>query len=308
MEPPRADRFTFASDDVWLSEFRLLPGAPSWNQTSRTTDLATLIAFPRTSVAIRHEGRAEVVADPTAAVVYNAGQAYRRRVIAPQGDDCTVLAITRDVAAAGATEFDGRAADPDAFRLPFVAAPVGQTQFMALEHIRRAAARATPTERDAMREELFWILAALMRNGYAAHDQRTAGARPSTQSEHLSLTHAVRERLGRSLGHGPSLDELAAEVAASPFHLARVFRQATGRPIHAYLTELRLRASLAPIADGVRLADVAQQLGFASHAHLTERFTRAYGVSPMEWRSNLRMRFRPTSKNVEARPGGAFLA
>ena len=81
-------------------------------------------------------------------------------------------------------------------------------------------------------------------------------------------------------------------LAVSPFHLVRVFRSVTGRPIHAYQTELRLRSSLPLIADGVPLADVAQQLGFASHSHLTDRFVRAYGLTPSRWRE--------TSKNMEA--------
>jgi AraC-like DNA-binding protein len=46
--------------------------------------------------------------------------------------------------------------------------------------------------------------------------------------------------------------------------------------------------------DGERLADIAAALGFASHAHLTDKFRRAYGVSPQAWRQQ-QMR-----RNVEA--------
>jgi AraC-like DNA-binding protein len=80
-----------------------------------------------------------------------------------------------------------------------------------------------------------------------------------------------------------------------------VFREQTGRSIHGYRTEVRLRASLGRIADGERLADVAAAVGFASHAHLTDKFRRAYGVSPHEWRAQKRT-------NMEARSGEANVA
>ena len=59
-----SDKFTFAGDDLWLSEFRLPPEHPDWHATHQTTKDVALIAFPRTSVAIRHENRHELVADP----------------------------------------------------------------------------------------------------------------------------------------------------------------------------------------------------------------------------------------------------
>ena len=100
--------------------------------------------------------------------------------------------------------------------------------------------------------------------------------------------------IGRCLESNVSLDGLAATAHMSPFHLSRIFRERTGRSIHAYRTEVRLRASLGRIADGERLADVAAAVGFASHAHLTDKFRRAYGVGPREWRD------RQKRRNLEA--------
>ncbi len=51
--------------------------------------------------------------------------------------------------------------------------------------------------------------------------------------------------------------------------------------------QLRLRTSLDRIAAGERLADLAEDLGFASQAHFSDRFRRAYGAPPAAWRREL---------------------
>jgi AraC-like DNA-binding protein len=292
MALPYADRFTFASDDLWLSEFRLPPGHPGWNRVDRTTDGATLVAFPRTAVAIRQERRAEVVADPLSAVLYSPGQAYRRRLISPLGDDCTVLAVSQDLVREVVDEFDS-SANAAAFRFPFSAALLERDDHRAIERLRRIVTLAPETDGDAVREELYWILQRVVCNGYR-HVQPEVLS--TTARAHRDLAQSVREELGRDVASTMSLADLAHAFAVSPFHLVRTFRSTTGRPIHAYRTELRLRSSLPLIADGVRLADVAQQVGFASHAHLTDRFTRAYGISPVKWREASSK----SSKNMEA--------
>ncbi len=299
--------FTFVGDDVWVSEFRLAPGDPRWRTINRTTDLAVLTAFPRTTVAIRHEARGEIVADPLSAVVYNPGQPYRRRLISPTGDDCTVLAVTRELVADAASEFDGSAADPASYRLPFPAVTIGRGEYLVLERLRQWLMRGTSDSREAMQEEIYAIVFAVIAGGYEAIG-RHAPARPSTSKSHREIADDLRERLGRDIAATSSLEELAADVGVSPFHLARLFRRQIGRPIHAYRTELRLRASLAMIADGVRLADVAQQVGFASHAHLTDRFVRTFGLTPVAWRASLRRQPREMSRIVEASGGRSFLA
>ncbi len=79
----------------------------------------------------------------------------------------------------------------------------------------------------------------------------------------------------------PSLAELADEVGASPWHLCRVFRRATGLGPHAFSEQVRLRAAADAVASGpVDLAEVALQHGFSSHSHLTDRFRRAFGFPP----------------------------
>jgi AraC-like DNA-binding protein len=87
-----------------------------------------------------------------------------------------------------------------------------------------------------------------------------------------------------------------------PFHFARIFQHGTGLPIHRYLTQLRLRASLDRLAEGRGdLTALALDLGFSSHSHFTGLFRKAFGKTPSEFREHASVReVREMSKNLEA--------
>jgi AraC-like DNA-binding protein len=77
-----------------------------------------------------------------------------------------------------------------------------------------------------------------------------------------------------------TLDDLATHVHFSPFHLLRVFRQATGLPPHAFLTGVRVRRAKSLLALGIPPVDVAQRVGFADQSHLYRHFKCIMGVTP----------------------------
>jgi AraC-like DNA-binding protein len=290
-------RFTFTSDDIWLGEFNLPPADPAWDRPNAIGMEAPLLAIPRTTVAIRHEGRPWVVADPTRAICYAAGQPYRRGVLSADGDRCSFISFSHALAAEAASAYDPvAAADPSRYRFPFITADIGRVEYIGHQRVRRAIASGAG-DRNELRESLYWMLARVVANGYAGVERSRANShRRATSASHVEVTNAVRAGIGRRLDANITLDELAASAHMSPFHLSRVFREQTGRSIHAYRTEVRLRASLGRIADGERLADVAAAVGFVSQSHLTDKFRRAYGVTPGEWRD------REKRRNVEAIP------
>jgi AraC family transcriptional regulator len=73
-------------------------------------------------------------------------------------------------------------------------------------------------------------------------------------------------------------------------------------PVHRYLTQLRLRASLDRLADGADdLTALALDLGFSSHSHFADAFRREFGKTPSEVRATATPRtLRQMSKNLEA--------
>ena len=93
----------------------------------------------------------------------------------------------------------------------------------------------------------------------------------------------------RTVAANRSAAELAHAVGTSVFHLCRIFRAHTGRTMHEYRTELRVRLALELLAEGTAppsLSEVAFQLGFASHAHFVRLCRRHLGAPPgtvREW-------------------------
>jgi AraC-like DNA-binding protein len=125
--------------------------------------------------------------------------------------------------------------------------------------------------------------------------------RRATDADHVDRSEAVKTYLASRLSERITLEGVARAVHASPFHLARVFQQRTGVPIHRYLTRLRLRASLERLAGGVSdLTALALELGFSSHRRFTDAFRREFGRRPSEVRRHSSgARLREMSKNLE---------
>jgi len=106
--------------------------------------------------------------------------------------------------------------------------------------------------------------------------------------DHAERTEAAKTYLASKMSERVTLDEVARAVHVSPFHLARIFQQQTGVPVHRYLTQLRLRASMERLAEGASdLTALALELGFSSHSHFTDAFRREFGKAPSEIRKIL---------------------
>ncbi len=105
-------------------------------------------------------------------------------------------------------------------------------------------------------------------------------------TEHLAVKRAI-EFLEITPNENISLEQLAQEVGLSPFHLCRVFHQATGLSPHAYQTLLRVRLAKTLLAKGHQISQVAVDAGFFDQAHLTRHFKRIFGVSPGKYIGNV---------------------
>ncbi|WP_327119383.1 helix-turn-helix transcriptional regulator [Nocardia sp. NBC_01730] len=77
-----------------------------------------------------------------------------------------------------------------------------------------------------------------------------------------------------------TLAEFAADVAASPRTLARLFVAETGISFGQWRTQIRLAASLPLLAAGLPIARIAGRVGYATPSAYVAAFRRAVGVSP----------------------------
>ncbi|GAA4245912.1 AraC family transcriptional regulator [Dactylosporangium darangshiense] len=174
--------------------------------------------------------------------------------------------------------FDGR--ERAGFREPIVTDPRSV-------HLVRAAHEELTAGVDplAAHSRLVWAFEAVI--------QRHGDLRPSPGGPRASDAAAtrkvaeIRDRLLADLRCAPSLRELAAGVELSPFHMLRVFREATGFPPHAWLVLERVCHARHLLAAGRSPAEVAGATGFADQAHLTRWFKRVTGVTPAAFRNSV---------------------
>lgn len=83
-----------------------------------------------------------------------------------------------------------------------------------------------------------------------------------------------------------TLDEIAAAAGASRSALVDRFTQLTGYPPIQYLTRWRMQLAARRLGDkGIKVAAVAQEVGYESEAAFSRAFKKFSGQSPTEWRS-----------------------
>jgi AraC family transcriptional regulator len=275
---------------VALGRFSAAPLDPDFGRGVTTR---TLVVFPRTAVAICHRNHEEVVADTATVMLYNRGDEYARRVIDPVGDRCHWWSMPDDWWLQVAAETAGAGGltrpRPTAGRI-FADdhCPSAPAVWLRQRTLANAVA-AGRVDALATEEALLAVVRAVM-GAPASTTPARHGTRwtPSTATwrRHRRLVADTKELLASRFTDELSLDDVATEVGASPYHLSRVFRAVTGHTIHGHRTDLRLRASLdrLPAQD---LATVASDLGFSSHSHFTATFRRAFGVSPSQVRKIL---------------------
>jgi AraC-like DNA-binding protein len=99
--------------------------------------------------------------------------------------------------------------------------------------------------------------------------------------------------VGRALSqlHGDpartwTLEDLAASAGASRSALAERFTQLVGCPPIQYLKQWRMQMAARRLAEGgVKVAAVAQEIGYDSEAAFSRAFKKFVGQSPSEWRA-----------------------
>jgi AraC family transcriptional regulator len=92
-------------------------------------------------------------------------------------------------------------------------------------------------------------------------------------------------RIAADPANTPSLEELAAAAAFSPFHFHRIYRELTGEtPAETLQRERLSRAAAMLVRDGLPVAQVARRCGYGSAAAFTRAFRAAYGIPPAAYR------------------------
>src|SRR5215468_12395226 len=106
-----------------------------------------------------------------------------------------------------------------------------------------------------------------------------AGLRDPLVGRALTLLHARP-------AHAWTLDELAAQAAASRSTLSDRFSNLVAFPPIQYLTQWPMQLAAKRLADpGVKIAAIAHEIGYESEATFSRAFKKFVGRSPSQWRS-----------------------
>lgn len=226
----------------------------------------TQLVIARTGHFVRRVGEREIGHDAGSASVFVAGETHTVRHPHEAGDRCTSIAPND-----AALEPLLRAAQ----RSPRRSVPLAPGASFLVARLTAAEPRAVndPLALEESGATLFSaIVAALLR-------ARRRG--PRENRDRHRIVERARDFLAATYRERVDLATIAAESGASPFHLCRVFKDATGRTLAQHRTALRLLAALDAIESGADdLTALALSLGFADHAHFTNAFRRAFGAPP----------------------------
>src|SRR5690606_23096109 len=91
--------------------------------------------------------------------------------------------------------------------------------------------------------------------------------------------------ISRNVTAQPTLDEIAAHVALSPFHFQRLFGRWAGTTPKRFLQVLTLELGKNLLAESGSLLDVSDRLGLSSASRLHDHFVQLEAVTPGEYRS-----------------------
>ncbi len=87
---------------------------------------------------------------------------------------------------------------------------------------------------------------------------------------------------------GRGVTEISKAAGMSRHHFSRSWSERFGSPPSACIRKVKaLRALRLILTTNQRLADIAAECGFASHAHMTEVITRQIGACPARIREAL---------------------
>ncbi len=103
--------------------------------------------------------------------------------------------------------------------------------------------------------------------------------RPRLQGRRLKrVLTLIEDELSNAL----TMERIASVAGVSTSHMAALFREATGIPVHRYVIERRVERAGTLLRDtNLPIAEIAQAVGFAHQSHMARHMRRRFGASPV---------------------------
>lgn len=85
-----------------------------------------------------------------------------------------------------------------------------------------------------------------------------------------------------------TLEKIASVVFLNPVYFSQLFKQKTGQGYKEYVTSLRLeQAKLLLVNSKLKVAEIAERIGYQDMRHFTQMFRKRFLVTPTEYRQQL---------------------
>jgi AraC family transcriptional regulator len=115
----------------------------------------------------------------------------------------------------------------------------------------------------------------------------TSGIRPN--QAHFERMQTVLNHIREHLAHDLSAQKLAGLANLSVAHFRRLFQDTIGTPPHRYVLAARLEQARKLLTmTSLPIAQIAQDCGFSSQAHMTTSFKAAHAATPGEFRAQIK--------------------
>jgi AraC family transcriptional regulator len=266
----------YEAPDLFFADLWCPPDDPQWGEDNQVT--RSIIALPAAPVWQVHEGAARELFNQNNVVFHQPGSEYRRERFRDVGYRCLFFLPSNSLLREVIGEVDQALAESPI--IPFPASGPLDGRTFGLSRLAARYLRSPAADPSAARELLYEVLRGALRV-----PRLEAPARPATSTAtrraRREIVEETKEILITRLAERVSLDDLARTLYTSPYHLARLFRTATGFSVHGYLVQLRLRTGLESIyGTSEQVGEVGLRLGFSSHSHFTASFRQVFGLTP----------------------------
>lgn len=136
---------------------------------------------------------------------------------------------------------------------------------------------------EMMETGLVYILLA-----YLSEDICVTREYDTLKIKNIRLVAHLIEYINRHAGENLTLSQLSKETNYSVSHICAVFKKVTNKTINSYIKEKRMEQAVQYLRENMSLSEVAERAGFHNYSYFYKAFKKIYGISPMEYRDNLK--------------------
>lgn len=157
------------------------------------------------------------------------------------------------------------------------------------EHICELFQKMNEHFRSGAGDDLLMLQSLILELVYLLRRRAPADAvRHKIKSNNHAVIEKTLEYIRNNLTAELTLESLAREASFSTIYFHRLFKASTGKTLHAYIEDLRIKKSVdLLISTNMTLSQIAYECGFSSQSYYSFAFKRSMGMPPRAYARKL---------------------